>query len=307
MMITEPAQQASVDDLLGRAQIPNLPQSVIRLFELARDPENGPAEFAAAIDTDLNLAGQVLRFVNSGYFGFSREIATVKLGVSLVGIRAIKYFALGTSILSLLPNPQCGSFDAKHLWQDSLRRGLFARAMGKLLGLREAEDVFAAALVQDLAIPLLVQERSRDYAALFTERDASRRRLSDLERERFGTDHAEVGGRIARRWNLSNEFATMVERHTTVDILAAGFRTHWGRVAVSLSSLLPALCDDTWYDFAKFERTFVALRPSGTPSLVNVLEGVDRHFSTLAPVLRLDVPSKCLADFYREAANIKAA
>ena len=78
--------------------------------------------------------------MNSSYFGFSREISSVKLAITLVGIRTIKNFALWSAVFSLMPNPKCGSLDLKNLWQDSLRRALFARAMGKALGLKEAEE-----------------------------------------------------------------------------------------------------------------------------------------------------------------------
>src|SRR5918996_142175 len=144
---------SAIEDLkamLSTAQLPALPQSAIRLLQLSKDPENGPAEFAVPIEADPGLASQVLRFVNSSYFGFSREISSVKLAITMVGIRTIKNFALWSAVFSLMPNPKCGPFDLKTLWQDSLRRALFARAVAKLLGLREAEEAFAAALLQDM-------------------------------------------------------------------------------------------------------------------------------------------------------------
>jgi hypothetical protein len=88
----------------------------------------------------------VLKFVNSSYFGFAREISSIRLAITLVGIRTIKNFALWSAVFSLMPNPKCGPFDLKSLWQDSLRRGLFARAMGRLLCQVDSEDLFAAAL-----------------------------------------------------------------------------------------------------------------------------------------------------------------
>ena len=115
-------------------QLPALPQSAIRLLELSQDPANGPAEFAVPIEADPGLTGQVLRFVNSSYFGFAREISSIKLAITLAGIRTIKNFALWSAVFSLMPNPRCGPFDLKSLWQDSLRRALFARAAAKLLG-----------------------------------------------------------------------------------------------------------------------------------------------------------------------------
>ena len=80
--------------LLNNAQLPALPQSAISLLEISQDPENGPVEFAIPIEADPGLAGQVLRFVNSSYFGFSREISSVKLAITLVGVRTIKNFSL---------------------------------------------------------------------------------------------------------------------------------------------------------------------------------------------------------------------
>src|SRR5207244_7141344 len=138
----------------------------IKLLELSRDSENGPAEFATPIEADPGLAGQILKFVNSSYFGFSREISNVKMAITLVGIRTIKNFSLWSAVFSLMPNPKCGPFDLKALWQDSLRRALFARAFGKLSGLKDAEDLFAGALLQDMAIPLLAKEQPAKYLKL---------------------------------------------------------------------------------------------------------------------------------------------
>ena len=67
-------------ELLQTAQLPALPQSAIRLLELSQNPDNGPAEFAVPIEADPGLTGQVLKFVNSSYFGFSREISQRQAG-----------------------------------------------------------------------------------------------------------------------------------------------------------------------------------------------------------------------------------
>jgi HD-like signal output (HDOD) protein len=170
----------SLKDLLGSAQLPALPQSAIRLLELSQNPDNGPTEFAVPIEADPGLTGQVLKFVNSSYFGFSREISSIKLAITLVGIRTIKNFALWSAVFSLMPNPKCGPFDLKSLWQDSLRRGLFARAFGKLQGLKDAEDLFAAALLQDMAVPLLAKELPTQYVQLLEGRKGGMTRLSSL-------------------------------------------------------------------------------------------------------------------------------
>jgi len=82
-----------------------LPQSAIRLLELSQNPDNGPPEYAKPIEADPGLTSQVLRFVNSSYFGFAREISSVKLAIALVGVRTIKNFSLWSAVFSLMPSP----------------------------------------------------------------------------------------------------------------------------------------------------------------------------------------------------------
>ncbi len=288
-------------DLLRSAQLPALPQSAIRLLELSQDPNNGPAEFAIPIEADPGLTGQVLKFVNSSYFGFSREINSVKLAITLVGIRTIKNFALWSAVFSLMPNPRCGPFDLKSLWQDSLRRALFARSFGKLLGMKDAEECFAAALLQDMAIPLLAKEIPQRYLKLFQDRSAGAQRLSDLEQSNFGWTHADAAAFMCRSWSLPEEFATLIESHCKLDELVAAGDKFPGKLAVALSALLPAASDKDWKDRERFLVTFNKLAAGKKSTAPRFLAEVDKDFGEFAPVLRLSAPTKTLVQFLEEA------
>ena len=81
------ATTSSIDyqQLLKQAQLPGLPTTALHLLELSRNPDNGPNEYAAPIEADPGLAGQILRFVNSSAIGFRSEITSVKLAINLVG------------------------------------------------------------------------------------------------------------------------------------------------------------------------------------------------------------------------------
>jgi HD-like signal output (HDOD) protein len=294
---------ADLEKLLSNAQLPALPQSAIRLLELSQDPDNGPAEFAVPIESDPGLTGQVLRFVNSSYFGFRQEISSVKLAITLVGIRTIKNFALWSAVFSLMPNPKCGPFDLKSLWQDSLRRGIFARTLGKLLGLAEAEDLFAAALLQDMAVPLLAKERPAEYQQLLDARQGGSCRLSNLERERFGWSHAEAGGALARSWGLPAAFVRMVEGHTQTDQVVGEDPLEPGDSAIVLSSMLPSVCDEAWVDEEPFRALYGRLAGERAMPLQSIFEQVDGEFAEFAPVLKLASPTKSLTDSLTQPAT----
>jgi HD-like signal output (HDOD) protein len=286
--------------VLAEAQLPALPRSAIRLLELSQDPGNGPAEFAVPIESDPGLAGQVLRFVNSSYFGFAREISSVKLAITLVGIRTIKNFAVWSAVFSLMPNPKCGPFDLKSLWQDSLRRALFARAMGKSLGMDEAEELFSAGLLQDMAVPMLAKEAPDAYAKLLEARARGQFRLSELERHVFGWTHAEAGGYLARHWNLPDGFAVLIEHHLEIDRWVQDFRNQPGKLAVAMSALLPTAREAIWKDCSQLETCYEQVKPQAGLAMVELLGRVDDEFAEFAPVLKLSGVGKSLVDAYHE-------
>ncbi|MGA2796252.1 MAG: HDOD domain-containing protein [Thermoguttaceae bacterium] len=286
--------------ILSMAQLPGLPQSAIRLLELSQDPANGPAEFAAPIEVDPGLTGQVLRFVNSSYFGFAREISSVKMAITLVGIRTIKNFALWSAVFSLMANPKCGPFDLKSLWQDSLRRALFARALAKILGMKEAEDTFAAALLQDMAVPVLAKESPQVYTKLLESRKQGQIRLSSLEDQVFGWNHAQAGGMMARHWNLPEDFAHLIENHTEIEKLIQQTAEAPDKAAVSMSALLPAIADPVWIECQQFESYYEIINPGNSPTIMELLSQIDREFEQLAPLMKISTPAKSLADCYND-------
>jgi len=296
-MPVDPAKLAILQKLLAGAQLPALPQSAIRVLELSRNEENGPSEFAVPMEADPGLTAQVLKFVNSSYFGFSHEISSVRQAISLVGVRTVKNFVLWNAVFSLMPNSKSGQFDIRMLWQDSLRRAILARRVGKRLRLPEAEDLFAAALLQDMAIPVLAKEKPADYCELFAARDDGSQRLSQLEFDRFGWNHAIAAVVLAAQWKLPKEMVELIAMHTMA-VETAG--TVMGpRACVVLSSLLPASVDAHWVELPAFETLFERLFPSGGVNLLELLTETDGDFKEFAPVLNLASPGKSLADRYR--------
>jgi len=286
--------------ILSIAQLPGLPQSAIRLLELSQDPSNGPAEFAVPIEVDPGLTGQVLRFVNSSYFGFAREISSIKMAITLVGIRTIKNFALWSAVFSLMSNPKCGPFDLKSLWQDSLRRALFARALAKMLGMKEAEDTFAAALLQDMAIPILAKESPQLYVKLLESRKQGQIRLSSLENQIFGWNHAQAGGMMARHWNLPDDFASLIENHTATEKSIEQSHEAPDKAAVAMSALLPAIADPVWTECQQFESYYEKIIPGNSPTIMELMGQIDREFEHLAPIMKISMPAKSLVDLYNE-------
>lgn len=286
-----------IEQLVAGAQVPGLPQSAIRMLELSKDPDNGPPEFAQAIEIDPGLTGQILKFVNSSYFGFAKEITNVRHAITLLGVRTIKNFTLWSAVFSVMPNPNCGAFAVRKLWHDSLLRGLFARRIGKAVKLYDAEEVFAAALLQDMALPLLVKEWPREYTQLLTERMETGQHLSSLEQNRFGWHHGDVGRLMCRRWGLPDSFVDLIGNHVQFNENNTNTEPRW--ISVGLSSLLPSVVDEAWYGRDEFVTTFKRF-VTGV-SVTTVLTDVDADFKEFAPMLGIHGLSQSLVERFRAA------
>lgn len=296
--MTAKVESASLMQVLDSAHLPALPQTAIRLLELSQDASNGPAEYALPIEADPGLMGQILKFVNSSYFGFSREIASIKQALALVGVRTIKNFALWSAVFSLVPDPKFGPFDLKKLWQDSLRRAVFARLLGRKTNLANAEDLFAAALLQDMAIPLLLKELPSQYEHLLERRSVEKLRLSQLERDLFGWDHAQAAAALVRNWRLPEEFAVLIERHPNLSELLDVDPPVVDAACVALGALLPSCNDEEWTDREEFCAGLKRIKPLTTDETLQLLTECDTSFAEFAPIMKLALPSRSLADWF---------
>ncbi|TWU22023.1 HDOD domain protein [Novipirellula galeiformis] len=290
----------ALEDVFHSEVLPALPHSAIALLQLSQRSDVGPAEFTKPIEADPGLMGQVLKFVNSSYFGFSREIMSVQQALTLVGSRAITNFALWNAVFSVIPNPKFGPFDLKSLWQDSLRRAILARRLGRSLKVENAEDLFAGALLQDMAIPLLLKELPQQYQALVERRAAEGRRLSGLEQEMFGWDHADAAALLAKRWSLPEDFVTLIAEHTQLEHLLGQGNAARGGACVALASLLPSCSDDHWCEKDEFISGYERLTDSDQATLAELFADVDENTATFAPLLKLPVPKKTLAGYLTE-------
>ena len=287
----------SLEAIFHDKMLPALPHSAISLLQLSQSTTAGPAEFARPIEADPGLMGQILKFVNSSFFGFSREITSIPQALTLVGTRAITNFALWNAVFSVIPNPKFGPFDLKRLWQDSLRRAVLARRLGKALFLAEAEDLFAGALLQDMAIPLLLKELPEQYKEFLDRRDAESCRLSWLEKECFGWDHADAAALLAEKWKLPTSFVNLIRNHTQLEGLLLQGSQARGGVCVALASLLPSCNDAHWEEQPLFTDGFARLIGTAKIDLKSLLTQVDADSATFAPLLRLPAPAQCVAQF----------
>ena len=181
-----------------------------------------------------------------------------------------------------------------------MRRALFARDLVTLFGSKAADDTFAAALLQDMAIPLLAKGAPALYARLLEVRDRDGTRLSALEHEAFGWTHAEAAKRMAQHWSLPEELAVVIGSHLEIDRWAAERASHPAELAVAMSALLPSGADRIWLECGSLENYYGRVVPADSPALATLLGQIDGEFCELAPLLKAGKSRMSLVERYQE-------
>jgi hypothetical protein len=176
------------------------------------------------------------------------------------------------------------------------------------MGINETDEVFTAALLQDMAVPLLAKELPDAYTKLFDARakSAYRLRLSELEVYAFGWHHASAAKMVAKQWNLPETLADLIEVHLSLDDKEPTQHKDPKNAAMGMSALLPAVDDAAWGEFDKFESLYRDICPLDGPTIEQLFGQIDKEFGEMAPMLRIPNPGVSLSEHYTQVAAAPA-
>ena len=201
---------------LKPTDLPTPPQSAIQIMRECAKNEVNHADLAKLASSDPALSAELLRIVNSPYFGLTRAITSIPRAVTVIGHRALRNVALCVSVRDALKQEEMPGIDINTFWEDAIRRAVTARSLGSHLNL-DIDDCFTAGLLQDFGLLVmfyLYPEHSPEWPNL---------RMLDpderLEQEKviFGTTHNDVGLALAEAWTLPSDLASGMGYHHNLD------------------------------------------------------------------------------------------
>ena len=136
--------------------LPPLPSVAARLIAEINAPDPDMDRVARAIATSPETTAKVIQTVNSSIFSLRNPVLSMRHAIALLGLRHIRPIALSFAMMDALPRPTGGLFDQQGFWTDALIRAMFARGFTARTNHGEEENAFTAALLFDLAIPVLL-------------------------------------------------------------------------------------------------------------------------------------------------------
>lgn len=198
--------------VLGDYELPTFPAIVLQTLQRLRDEDADNADVAEVLAGDPGLTQRVIATVNSAAFSPVRRVGDVEHAIALLGRAAVESLVLGAGVQRVLPKPK-GVFNATRFWGAAALRASVARALAQRIDRRRTAVSFTAALLQDMAIPVMAHVGGRKYERVLQAWHADEIALADAERDAFGWDHAEVGAMLCESWSFPASLRDAVRGH----------------------------------------------------------------------------------------------
>lgn len=266
-LLEKPALRAAVGQI---GQLPIKPAVYTSLVDVLAQPNSSIADAARVLESDIGITAKILQVVNSAFFALPKRVGDIKTAVGYLGVEMVKTLTLSVEMSqwkSPTKFPEIPGFSLEAVQEHGLAAARIARLL--LPDSVLAKDAFAAALLKDTGLLVLMTRLPEVFRKIIDEAQASGRPLLEVETEMLGITHQEVGAYLLGIWGLPyNIVEAVAHQHTplqsgssTFDALGAA---HVGAALVSTKANgkgLPLI--ETKIDLAYLARIGVTDRLDG--------------------------------------------
>ncbi|MEM9346360.1 MAG: HDOD domain-containing protein [Planctomycetota bacterium] len=201
-----------LDQILSHGSVPTLPVVAMQLLEMTSNPDVALNEIAELIQSDPGLAAKVLKTVNSSFYGLPKPCPSIDRAIVILGLKAIKSLVLGFSMVNLTKDMD-DQIDLGDFWKHTILAAVAARQIAQMAGIAEPDEVFAAALMQDIGVLAMLAVHTETYALLITQTNDSHAKLRPIEQQQLGLDHIQVGTALAEKWRMPAPIVVGIRHH----------------------------------------------------------------------------------------------
>ncbi len=203
--------------------LPSIPAVVLEVLDLCQRDDVAIPKVAKVLARDPALAAKVLTVANSAWYGVRSQVTTIDRALALLGINATLSLALSFSFVRGLRGSERARFDHQGYWRRSTVAAVSARVIGRFECDATPDELFLAGLLQDIGMLALNEAVPELYGPIVAEAKRNHQKLTTIEREKLGADHAAIGEWLLKTWNLPERLqAAVAGSHRTEPDAAAG-------------------------------------------------------------------------------------
>ncbi len=184
------------------SDILTIPDVLIEVNNLVRNPFSSASDIAKVINRDLALSTKILKLVNSPFYGFSKQITSINYAIVILGFNTIRDLAITVFILDLIDDKKSDVFDPKSFWQFSVNVGIIAEYLVDRVKLTRNDSIYIAGLLHEIGVVILNQFFPREFNAAYSYAQENRCTLLQAEKKVLNFNHTEISEYLLEKWNF---------------------------------------------------------------------------------------------------------
>ena len=205
-----------IKSIIGRIDALPAQPEVYKALLRVLDDEASPVEaISAVISKDVALSADILKLVNSSFFGPRVKVRSLEQAVTLLGMETIKGLVLGVQLLKIFDTRKIPEFSFPKLWEHSLATARLARRIAILEGLspEAQDDSYIAGMLHDLGKFVLADKLTVEYQRVVEAARNENTTIDLVESRELGAGHPQAGAYLLGLWGLSDSVLEAVVFH----------------------------------------------------------------------------------------------
>ena len=212
---SEPGAAVTWDqDILIKQELQPIPQMVLKIIRMLNDADYNFEEVARVVRQDQTLSAKIINLSNSSFYRGLEPVDSIDRALAVLGEKHLLQLVFSAAMEKIFPRGHRGYSMCKGgLYQHSVGTAQAASELARVTGLVREDLAYTAGLLHDVGKVALDQYLGQDLKFFYRQTQVEGVSLLQLEKDRFGLDHAELGGRLAEAWGLPPSLVTAIAHH----------------------------------------------------------------------------------------------
>ena len=201
---------ARLHEILGEYELPRFRKTIFETLNRLRDPKATSDDIAEVMSMDADLTSRVMRMVNSLAYAPKMPIKDLDHAVTMLGKSELERVVMMVGAKMAAPKNVPSYVDMDAFWQRAGLRAVIARGLANLTAPSKAGLCFSAGFLQDFSVPIIAASKGSEYADVYEASAQNEKPLHEIEQEKFGWDHAELGALVCNEWELPEDIGAAI-------------------------------------------------------------------------------------------------
>ena len=168
-------------------ELPPLPAVAAKVMSMVENEKVSAADLGQVLETDQALTAKLIKISNSAYYGFARQVSTVRDAGTLLGFRQVREVAVATSLMGVFneSDQRYTAFDLDLFWGHSVAVAVTCESLAKRTRAAKPQDAYTAGILHDIGRLVLRKAMPAEFDQSVRKAIDERISLDETRKRRF--------------------------------------------------------------------------------------------------------------------------